>query len=174
VAEDLVDSEGWKHLTMRELARKLSVRSPSLYHHVGNFEALLAEVQERALADLADRLQQAAIGKVGPDCFRALAAALRDYAIEHPGLYELSQAAPLDPVRAGRASEPSRAALVAVIESFGIADPPMDLLLTCLAPLHGTLALYRSGAITGAKQHCLVYRRTTELVIMLLEAEGRA
>ena len=94
--------------------------------------------------------------------------------MEHPGLYELSQSQPIDPARALPASEPSRAALIAVIKSFGIADPPLDLMLTCLAPLHGVLVLDRSGAIAGANQRTTVYRRATDLVIMLLETEGKA
>ena len=173
-ASALVDRDGWQHLTMTDLARKLSVRGPSLYHHVGSIEALLADVQVRALADLSNRLARAAMGKVGPDCFRALAEQLSDYAVGHPGLYELSQSQAIDPTRALPASEPARAALIAVIESFGVTDPPLDLLLTCLAPLHGVLALDRSGAITGANQRTTVYRRATDLVIMLLEKEGKA
>ena len=50
----------------------------------------------------------------------------------------------------------------------------MELLLTCLAPLHGVLALDRSGAIGDAEQCTAVYRRATDLVIMLLETKGRA
>jgi AcrR family transcriptional regulator len=173
-AEMLVDREGWKQLTMMELARRLGVQGPSLYHHIGSVDALLADVQVTALADLANGLQRAAMGKVGSECFRALAETLAAYGTDHPGLYELSQSEAIDPARALAASEPARAALTAVIESFGIVDPPMDLLLACLAPLHGVLALDRSGVIAGTGQRTAVYRRVTELVILMLETEGKA
>ena len=169
----IVDGDGWKQLTMAALARRLGVQGPSLYHHIGSVETLRADVQVRALADLANRLQRAAMGKVGPECFRSLSDELCAYATEHPGLYELSQSKPIDPGRALAASEPARAALTAVIESFGVVDPPMDLLLTCLAPLHGVLALDRSGAIAGAERRTAIYRRVTDLVIMMLESEGK-
>ena len=169
----MADRAGWQQVTMSSLARDLRVQGPSLHHHVGTVESLRADVQVRALADLSNRLQRAAMGKVGPECFRALAEQLRAYAAEHPGLYELSQSSPLDLERAARASEPSRAALIAVIESFGIPDPCPDLLLLCLAPLHGVLALSLSGAISSKHQQNAVYQRATELVIMLLEQEGK-
>lgn len=171
-AEAIVDREGSRNLTMTALARKLRVQGPSLYHHVGGVDALLAEVQVRALAGLANRLQRAAVGKIGAVCFRSLADELCSYAIEHPGLYDLSQSKPLDAARAVIASEPARTTLIAVIESFGIPDPPMELLLTCLAPLHGVLALDRSGVIGDPEQRTAVYRRATDLVIMLLETKG--
>lgn len=169
----LIDHEGSSHLTMTALARKLRVRGPSLYHHVDGVDAVLADVQVQALQDLGHRLQRAAVGKVGPGCFRSLADALCVYAVDHPGLYELSQSRPLDPDRALAASEPARATLTAVIESFGIAEPPTELLLTCLAPLHGVLALERSGAIGHSEQRSAVYRQVTELVIVLLESKGK-
>lgn len=172
-AEALVDRDGWRQLTMTALARGLGVQGPSLYHHIGSLDALLADVQVTALAELSNGLQRAAMGKVGPQCFRALADMLCAYATDHPGLYELSQSKAIDPVRALAAAEPARAALRAVIESFGIGDPSMDLLLTCLAPLHGVLALNRSGAIASPKQRAAVYQRASNLVIMLLESEGK-
>ncbi len=170
----LVDRDRWQQLTMTALARVLGVQGPSLYHHVGGVEGVLAEVQVRAQADLSDCLQRAAMGRIGRDCFRAMAQAMGGYAMEHPGLYELAQSEPMDAVRVHVASEPSRAALTAVIESFGIPDPSLDLLLTCLAPLHGVLVLARSGAIGAPKQRDAIYRRVTDLVILMLENEGKA
>jgi AcrR family transcriptional regulator len=172
-AEALVDRDGWRQLTITALARRLGVQGPSLYHHIGSLDALLADVQVTALAELSNRLQRAAMGKVGPECFHALAGMLCTYATDHPGLYELSQGKALDPARAIEAAEPARAALRAAIESFGISDPSMDLLFTCLAPLHGVLALSRSGAIESPKQRAAVYQRASNLVVMLLESEGK-
>ena len=69
-AEALADRDGWQQLTMTALARKLGVRGPSLYNHVDSVEALQAEVQARALAELSARLSRAAMGKVGHHGFR--------------------------------------------------------------------------------------------------------
>lgn len=173
-ASQLVDQEGWRQLTMTALARVLGVQGPTLYHHVGSLEALLSDVQVQALADLGNQLQAAAMGKAGAECFRALADSLCSFANEHPGLYELSQGTPIDRARADASNSPARVAAAAVLGSFGIAEPTQELMLTCLAPLHGVLALERSGAIGRASQRERIYKRVTDLVITMLEQEGKA
>jgi len=148
-AEALVDRDGWQQLTMTALAAKLGVRGPSLYSHVGSIEDLLAEVQERALVACASRLQRAAMGKAGATCFAALAQE-----------------------RMNTAGEPAQAALRAVVESFGIVDPPFELQLTCFAALHGVIALDRSRLFAGTADTSDLYARTTDLVILMLTTEG--
>ncbi len=172
-AAAIVDRDGSEKLTMSALARQLHIQGPSLYHHVGSVDEVLGEVQLRALTDLAFRLQRSAVGKVGPDCFRSLAVELCAFSTEHPGLYMLTQSKPFDAERAIHASAPLIATLTAVIESFGVVQPPMELLLACLAPLHGVLALERSGAIAKPELRAAVYERATNLVIMMLETEGQ-
>jgi AcrR family transcriptional regulator len=171
-AEALVDRDGWQQLTMTALARKLGVRGPSLYNHVDGVEALLAEVQVRALAELSARLSRAAMGKAGAKGFRALAEVLRAFATEHPGRYDLAMSEAIDQPRMVVASEPARAALSAVIESFGIGDPPLELLLSCLATLHGVIALDRTRLYAGAADSSVVYEQAVDLVILLLTAKG--
>jgi AcrR family transcriptional regulator len=168
-AEALVDREGWQQLSMTALARKLGVRGPSLYNHVDSLDALLADVQARALAELSGRLQRAAMGRSGAQALRALAAVLRAFAAEHPGRYDLAMSEAIDRVRMAAAGEPAQAALTAVIESFDIAEPAMDLLQTCLAPLHGVIALDRSHLFAGLTDTSVVYERAVDLVILMLE-----
>jgi AcrR family transcriptional regulator len=171
-AEVLVDRDGWQQLTMTALAAKLGVRGPSLYSHVGSIEDLLAEVQECALAACASRLQRAAMGKAGATCFAALAHELRAFATEHPGLYDLAMSEAIDQERMNAAGEPAQAALRAVVESFGIVDPPFELQLTCFAALHGVIALDRSRLFAGKADTSDLYSRTTDLVILMLTTEG--
>jgi AcrR family transcriptional regulator len=171
-AEALVDRDGWQQLTMTALARKLGVRGPSLYNHIDGVEALVAEVQVRALDELSGRLQRAAMGRVGEKGFRALAEVLRGFAAEHPGLYELALSEAFDQPRMVMAGEPARAALSAVIESFGIGDPPLELLWSCLATLHGVIALDRTRLFAGAADSSVVYEQAVDLVVLLLTAKG--
>jgi AcrR family transcriptional regulator len=173
-AEALVDQDGWQQLTMTALAAKLGVRGPSLYNHVDSIDAVLAEVQVRALTMLSLRLQRAAMGKAGATCLRSLARELRVFATEHPGLYDLAMSEAIDQPRMLGAGEPASAALAAAIESFGVADPGIELQLTCLATLHGVIALDRTRLYAGTVETSLLYQRATELVILLLESEGRS
>jgi AcrR family transcriptional regulator len=173
-AEALVDRDGWRQLTITALATKLGVRGPSLYNHVDGIDALLGELQVRALRDLGGQLQRAAMGKAGRDGMRALAAVLRDFAARWPGRYDLAMREPFDHGAVLRASAAASEALSAVIASFGVAEASLELQLSCLAPLHGVLALDRSGLMTSAVDTSAVYDRAVDLVVLMLEHEGGA
>jgi AcrR family transcriptional regulator len=173
VAEVLVDSAGWQQLTMTSLAAKLGVRSPSLYNHVDSIEALLGEVQARALAALSDRLQRAAMGRVRAECIRAMAAAQRSYAIEHGGLYELAMSQAIDLEATAAASAPAGEALTAAVRSFGVQEVTMELGLACLAPLHGVITLDRTRLMPEANTD-VAYELVVDAVILMLERAGAA
>ncbi len=172
VAAALVDRDGFQQLTMTALAKKLGVQGPSLYNHVEGIDAVLADVQVRALAELASGLQRAAVGRTREQAIRAFAAVHYRFAIDHPGLYDLAMSEAIDRERLAAAGEPAGSALTAVIESFGVADPTVDLSLTCLATLHGTIDLIRSGMFTGAVDAAAMYRRAVDLVVLLLQCEA--
>ena len=170
-AEALVDRDGWRALTITALATKLGVRGPSLYNHVDGIDALLGELQVRALRDLGAELQRAAMGKVGRDGLRALGLVLRDFAARCPGRYDLAMREPFDGEAVLRASTAASEALSAVIASFGVDEASLELHLSCLAPLHGVRALERSGLVS-AVDTAAVYDRAVDLVVLMLEHEG--
>jgi AcrR family transcriptional regulator len=168
----LVDRDGWQRLTMTDLATKLGVRVQTLYSHVANVEDVLRDVQVAAHAELANLLQRAAMGKARADGFRALAATLRDYARDHRGLYHLAMTAPIDADAVAAASEPSGAALRAVIESFDGPAPTLQLQMKCLALVHGVLALEAAGLYVGTVDEAAVYDEVVALTIEMLDREG--
>jgi AcrR family transcriptional regulator len=171
VAEALVDSDGWQQLAMTSLAAKLGVRGPSLYNHVDSIEAVLGEVQVRAMATLSNELQRAAMGRVRAECIRAMAAVQRTYATEHPGLYELAMSQAIDPEGMAAASGPSNEAFVAAIHSFGVQEVTLELGLSCVAALHGLITLERTRLMPDADTD-LAYDRVVHAVILMLENEG--
>lgn len=59
-ASTILEEDGLEGLSMRELARRLDVRAPSLYFHVESRDDLLRELIGEALADLGRRLRVAA------------------------------------------------------------------------------------------------------------------
>jgi len=144
-AEVLVDRDGWRALTMTALANELGVKVPSLYNHVPNLEALRGELQNRTLRDLGEVLNRKAMGRTGSTAMRELAGAFRRFAREHPGRYDLAMQAPVDLDGFTTASTAAGAALHAVIRSYGIDDPHLELQLTSFAALHGVLVLEHAG-----------------------------
>ena len=170
-AEVIVDHDGWRQLTMTSLAAKLGVKGPSLYNHVESIEAVLGEVQVRAMATLSNQLQRAAMGRVRADCLRAMAAVQRTYAKAHPGLYELAMSQAIDRHGMTVASVPAGEALSAVIQSFGVGDVSIELGLSCLAALHGLITLERTNLMPDANTD-LAYERVIDAVVLMLEHEA--
>jgi AcrR family transcriptional regulator len=86
-AAKIADDHGWDTLTLARVAKKLRVRSPSLYNHVGGLEGLRRELKLLALRDLNAALSRATIGKSRDDAVRGLATAYRAFVKRHPGTY---------------------------------------------------------------------------------------
>lgn len=93
-AERLADQVGIDNLSLSALAGTLGVRQPSLYKHIDGLPALKRAIAVRAKAELADVLGRAAVGKSRGDAIRALAAAYRTWAHQHPGRYHAALHAP--------------------------------------------------------------------------------
>jgi len=86
-AAELADEAGFNALTVSTLARRLGIRTPSLYTYVDGNADLRIRLAALALDESADRLV-AAIGRRPADAaLRILADTWRDYARAHPGRY---------------------------------------------------------------------------------------
>jgi AcrR family transcriptional regulator len=92
-AAKIADDDGWDALTLARVAKKLRIRSPSLYNHVGGLEAVRRELKLLALRDLNAALGRATIGKSRDDAVRGLAAAYRTFVKRNPGTYAATMVA---------------------------------------------------------------------------------
>jgi AcrR family transcriptional regulator len=92
-AARIADDHGWDALTLARVAKKLRVRSPSLYNHVGGLEGLRSELKLLVARDLNAALTRATIGKSRDDAVRSLAAAYRTFVKLHPGTYAAAMVA---------------------------------------------------------------------------------
>ena len=93
-ARALLESEGEDALTMRRLADRLGMRAPSLYKHFPDKETLEAAIIAEGFEESAERFE-AAVAADRRRPLRALAAAYRTFALEHPHLYRLMTEQPL-------------------------------------------------------------------------------
>lgn len=91
VAAELADTVGLHDFTLKELAEKLEVKTPSLYNHVSSLDAVHRGLTLRALQDLANTMRASAVGLCGLDALRGIAHAERDFAHQHPGLFAAIQ-----------------------------------------------------------------------------------
>jgi hypothetical protein len=114
------------------------------------------------------------MGRSGPDGVRALASALRTFATRHPGRYGLAMSEPIERPAMQVASIAAGEAFVAVIESMGL-QLSNELAFSCLATLHGVLALDRAGLYPRAEVDIdAVYAQATELVLRIMEHATRS
>jgi len=146
-AERIADEVGLSRLTLAALAESLGVRQPSLYKHIDGMDALQRSIAVRAKTELADVLGRAAVGKSGDDAIRALAAAYRRWAVQHPGRYSATVRAP-EP--GDTDDEAASAAAVGVVldvlagyDLHGI--DAIDATRAIRSTLHGFIALESSG-----------------------------
>jgi AcrR family transcriptional regulator len=93
VARRLLEEEGAATLTMRRLADRVDIRAPSIYKHFPDKAALEAAVIATGLEDAAAVFEAAA--ETATDPLPALAAAYRQFALDHPHLYRLMNSGPL-------------------------------------------------------------------------------
>ena len=92
VAAAIADDQGTQDITIKNLAEKLGIKSPSIYKHFsGGLEEINTELMLYGWSQMEKRIIDAAVGRSGDDAFIALCNAYRDFANEHKGLYEIMQ-----------------------------------------------------------------------------------
>jgi len=123
-AADLLNSEGLDALSLNRLAEKLDIRTPSLYNHVDGLPGLMRELSILNARNLAERLNDAAIGQSGPGLVMSVMQAYRSYIKEFTGLYlsTLRVSGMQEEVDAELQQEEARSLKVAmaVMASFGL------------------------------------------------------
>jgi len=121
VGAELADEIGFEHVTVAEVARRLGVRTASLYSHVASTGDLSERISLLALEELADRATDAAAGRARAEAIAALADAYRGYAREHPGRFTATLVT-LDAATAAASAGPRHARLMeAILDGYNLA-----------------------------------------------------
>lgn len=87
-AARLADQKGLDAVTLAKLARKLNIRTPSLYNHIDGLGGLRRELALLGIQELYRVMAEAGSHCTGPDAIRAMGYAYVDYVRNRPGLYE--------------------------------------------------------------------------------------
>ena len=122
VAADLVDRDGWQTLTLSDVAKAVGRHPSSMYAHVESLQDLRREIALASMAELAELVWRAVLGKIGEEALLAIAEQYKSFASSHPGrtasLATLAEDDPDFAVQAARLHEPVRA----TFRSFGLDD----------------------------------------------------
>ena len=130
-------------VSLTALASTLDVRTPSLYNHVASLEDLQHGMTVAGLRLLLAELRRATVGLVGRPSLEAIAAAYREFAQTHPGIYPLTICAP-DPEDAELTalSQELLQMLLLVMASVGLTgDEAIHAIRGLRAVLHGFVML---------------------------------
>lgn len=91
VAEDLFAERGYQAASLGDVAERVGIRSPSLYNHFRNKEALYHAVLARLLEKFNAPLRELQEGEITPERIRGWQARLVRMHIENPNLARLLQ-----------------------------------------------------------------------------------
>ena len=95
-AVTLIEESGQCVISLHELARRLPVKTPSLYNHIANTKDLQREVFRCAIRRFVENQKAAIAGKEKDEAIRAFARAYFAFAAGNKGLYRLIISMPLN------------------------------------------------------------------------------
>jgi AcrR family transcriptional regulator len=93
-AAAIADHFGAQEVTLANLAKKLSIRPPSLYNHLNGLAGLRKELALFGLNRLYSELADTAAGLTGEKAIIELSKTYVNFARKHPGVYEATLLAP--------------------------------------------------------------------------------
>lgn len=87
----MADESGVSAITLKALAAKLGVKSPSLYKHINGLDELNKELMLYGWRMFEAEVLKAAVGKAKDDAILAICYTYRSFAAKHKGLFESMQ-----------------------------------------------------------------------------------
>lgn len=91
-----IEESGRSTISLHELARRLGIKTPSLYNHIKNTKDLQHEVFKYAIDKFVANQNAATAGKQKDDAVKAFAEAYYEFAAANKGLYQLIMSMSLD------------------------------------------------------------------------------
>jgi AcrR family transcriptional regulator len=88
IAADIADRDGLEAVTIATLAKKLNIKSPSLYNHFDGMNDLRVHMAIYGMNELYNSLINATIGVAGEEAIHCFAEAYITFARSHHGLYD--------------------------------------------------------------------------------------
>ncbi len=88
---DIVNKDGLNKVSLKVIAEKLGIRTPSLYNHIESLDDLLLEVAHKGMREMNSQMIKAAIGNFGDTAIKCISIAYFNFIISNPGVYETIQ-----------------------------------------------------------------------------------
>ena len=118
-----IENTGQPGVSLHELARRLGVKTPSLYNHIRSTRELQYEVFRYAIEKFVSYQQAATAGKRKGEAVRAFAKAYHAFAVENKGLYRLIMSIPSEEDdTAKELAVPLLDTVVALLSEYGLGE----------------------------------------------------
>ncbi len=171
-ARELLEEQGVEGLAMRELARRLGVRAPSLYSYVKSRDDLFRLLNTAGLRELGAMLAAAASGATDPGPrLHAMADAYATFAFASPQLFTLIFGpCPEERHADAGAAEAAIGPLLAAVADLVPAEDVLDIALALWSLVHGctTLALSEQFQMGGDPRKAI--HRAVDYLLVGIEA----
>jgi AcrR family transcriptional regulator len=167
LAMEMAEQGGLAAISLTTIAARLDLRIPSLYNHIAGMEDLQREVVLVSLTKANVALREAAIGRAGDDAIRAMAAAYRAFAHDHPGWYDAVQAAlRFEDEEVMRQGDEIVHTMLAVLEAYGMhGDDAIHMVRILRSVFHGFVSLELGGGFGMPLDLNESYRRLIDLIL---------
>jgi AcrR family transcriptional regulator len=166
-ARELIEIEGYEHLTLKILAEALGISAPSLYRYFKGKSELLQAVNTTTIEHLMSALHTA-IEQKGDDpdpCvqFLAMASAYREFAFAHPIAYALAFSSTLPELRIDeRYAEALVLPIQAIMAKIAGEENSLTALRGALGLLHGYVILELAGQFRRGGDLSEAFARSVE------------
>ena len=118
-----IEDSGQPAVSLHELARRLGIKTPSLYNHIRNTRELQYEVMRYAIDQFVANQKEATEGKQTDEAVRAFAHAYYTFASQHRGLYRLIMSMPSEKdERAKEMALPLLDTVVEILRGYGLGE----------------------------------------------------
>ena len=118
-----IGENGKSTISLHELARRLKVKTPSLYNHIKNTKELQYEVFQYAIEKFVKNQQSAIENKKKDEAVRSFAEAYYSFAIENKGLYQLIMSIPSEEDdKAKEIAIPLLRLVVEILSNYGLSE----------------------------------------------------
>lgn len=173
VALAVLAEEGPDGMTLGAVARRLGIRTQSLYAHVDGADGLRRAVAIHGLRRLTAKVTAATIGVDGVDALRAIVAAHLSAATDEPDLYDLSIHPPGDDPELADALLAANEPLTLVCDRLGFAaDDRVHWTRLMLSSVAGYSRLRSTGRFTLPADDTETARRLLDMLVAAAPTDG--
>jgi AcrR family transcriptional regulator len=172
-AANIADTDGLSKVSLKVVAEKLNIRTPSLYNHITSLDDLLREVAHHGMRTMNDQMTHAAIGNSGDKAIKSISIAYLSYIIAHPGIYETIQWAHWHGNNETAALFGNyKALIVKLILSCNFKTKKTDEILSLLmSVLHGYSSLELGKALINTEEAVKGLTNSIDIVLLGLHAK---